>query len=285
MTKVEITAAAVVKRAKTGGRKPGVPNKPKVDGAPVPQDFLASIKSPYPAYRLVRTDQLIPYARNARTHSRESIKKIAASISEFGFTNPVLTDGKRGIVAGHGRVLAAKTLGLDVVPAIELSHLSAAQRQAYVLADNRLALDAGWDEELLASELGELSDLGFDLALTGFDERELAGFMGGAGDAASESGAGSLAAQFGIPPFTVLNAREGWWQSRKAAWLALGIQSEIGRGDTPSTSTSARAAPDAEPTYPRNRRPQAKRDPRRFADALGSRPRQRDTGGGANARR
>lgn len=184
MTKVETTAAAVVKRAKTGGRKEGTPNRSKVDGAPLPQDFVSPLKSqsPFPAYKLVRVDQLVPYATNARTHSPEQLRKIEASIREFGFTNPVLTDGKKGIVAGHGRVLAAQQLGMDVVPSIELSHLTAAQRRAYVLADNRLAEEAGWDEELLASELGELSDLGFDLSLTGFNERELVQFMAGSGE-------------------------------------------------------------------------------------------------------
>jgi DNA modification methylase len=173
---------------KTGGRKAGTPNKPKVDrgsllangAAPEPVNFHDK-KARFPAYRLARTDQLVPYATNARTHSPEQIAKIAASMKEFGFTNPVLTDGKKGIVAGHGRVLAAQQLGMDVVPSIELSHLTAAQRRAYVLADNRLAEEASWDEELLASELGELSDLGFDLALTGFNERELVQFMAGSG--------------------------------------------------------------------------------------------------------
>jgi hypothetical protein len=190
---------------KTGGRKAGTPNKPKVDrglllaGGPPSEDFLSTIKSrpaaplpkmhsQFPAYRLARTDELVPYATNARTHSPEQIAKIATSMKEFGFTNPVLTDGKKGIVAGHGRVLAAQQLGMDVVPSIELSHLTAAQRRAYVLADNRLAEEASWDEELLATELGELSDLGFDLSLTGFNERELVQFMAGEGADRSEPG-------------------------------------------------------------------------------------------------
>ena len=117
------------------------------------------------------------YARNARTHSEEQVAQIAASIREFGFTNPVLTDGNNGIIAGHGRVLAARKLGLAEVPVIELAHLTPAQRRAYVLADNKLALNAGWDEDLLRLELAELQDLGFDLGLTGFDEDEIAGFL------------------------------------------------------------------------------------------------------------
>lgn len=116
---------------------------------------------------------LIPYARNARTHTDEQVAQIAASIKEFGWTNPVLTDGENGIVAGHGRVLAARKLGLDQVPTLPLDGLSKGQLRAYVLADNKLAENAGWDRELLAIELGELRDEGFDLALTGFGDEEL----------------------------------------------------------------------------------------------------------------
>jgi DNA modification methylase len=117
---------------------------------------------------------LIPYAKNSRTHSPEQIDQLAASIREFGWTTPILVDGKSGIIAGHGRVLAARQLGMLEVPCIELAHLSDAQRRAYVLADNKLALNAGWDAALLRLELGELKDLGFDLALIGFGELEMA---------------------------------------------------------------------------------------------------------------
>jgi DNA modification methylase len=116
---------------------------------------------------------LIPYARNARTHSDAQVALIAGSIREFGFTNPVLVDGANGIIAGHGRVLAARQLGLATVPVIELGHLSEAQRRAYILADNRLAEQAGWDREMLALELGDLQLDRFDLGLTGFDDDEL----------------------------------------------------------------------------------------------------------------
>ena len=122
-------------------------------------------------YRKVET--LIPYARNPRTHSDAQVAKIAASIVEYGWTNPVLVDGDNGVIAGHGRLAAARKLGLDEVPVIELGHLTPAQKRAYVISDNRLALDAGWDEELLALELAELSEAGYDLALTGFDESEI----------------------------------------------------------------------------------------------------------------
>ena len=117
--------------------------------------------------------RLKPYARNPRTHSPEQIAKIAVSIQEFGFTNPILVDENAGIIAGHGRLEAARQLGLEQVPVIELTHLSEAQKRAYIIADNRLALDAGWDEGLLAEELKALEGLDFDLSLTGFDEDEL----------------------------------------------------------------------------------------------------------------
>ena len=116
---------------------------------------------------------LIPYVNNARTHDDTQITQIAASIKEFGFNSPVLVDGENGIIAGHGRVMAAKKLGLDEVPTIELKHLTKTQKKAYILADNRLALNSGWDNDLLALELGELSDDGFNLDLLGFDDTEL----------------------------------------------------------------------------------------------------------------
>lgn len=131
------------------------------------------MKTQFPIYKTVKTDSLIPYARNSRTHSEQQISKIAASIKEFGFLNPVIIDGASGIVAGHGRVMAAQKLGMDELPVIEASHLSDAQRRAYVIADNRLALDAGWDEEMLRVEFAELEALGFDLDLTGFAHQEM----------------------------------------------------------------------------------------------------------------
>ncbi|CAM5220340.1 hypothetical protein CDEF62S_00627 [Castellaniella defragrans] len=120
-----------------------------------------------------RTESLIPYARNARTHSDAQVAQIAASIREFGFNNPVLVDGRHGIIAGHGRVLAARKLDMDEVPVIELSHLSDSQRRAYILADNRLAQNAGWDEELLRLELADLKLLDLDLELLGFANDEI----------------------------------------------------------------------------------------------------------------
>jgi DNA modification methylase len=189
-------------RPKTGGRKAGTPNKPRRAAAatdliasagarareanaktdanyadPIP-DGLGESGPKFPPYRLAKVDTLIPYEKNPRTHSPEQVALIAALITEYGFTNPVLVDGKRGVIAGHGRVLAAKMLGMDVVPAIELSHLNAAQRRAYVIADNASALKASWDDDLLLGELTDLRDAGFDLSLTGFDGVELDALFG-----------------------------------------------------------------------------------------------------------
>lgn len=122
-------------------------------------------------------ERLVPYERNARTHSPEQVAQIAASIQEFGFTNPILVDGQDGILAGHGRLMAAKELGLAEVPVVVLDHLTAAQRRAYVLADNKLALNAGWDEELLRLELTDLGELDFNLSLIGFSDDELADLL------------------------------------------------------------------------------------------------------------
>jgi DNA modification methylase len=125
------------------------------------------------AISMLPVESLIPHARNARTHSEAQVSLIAGSIREYGFNNPVLVDDRIGIIAGHGRVLAAQKLGLKTVPTICLSHLSDAQKRAYMLADNRLAERAGWDKELLALELADLSDLGIDLAELGFEAAEL----------------------------------------------------------------------------------------------------------------
>jgi len=119
-------------------------------------------------------DDLLPYAKNSRTHSNEQVAQIAASIKEFGFNNPVLIDREGTIIAGHGRVMAARKLGLAEVPTIRLGHLNENQRKAYVIADNRLALNAGWDTEMLALELTDLKNEDFDLSLLGFDDDELA---------------------------------------------------------------------------------------------------------------
>lgn len=122
-------------------------------------------------------EDLIPYVRNSRTHSDAQVAQIAASIREFGFTNPVLTDGAKGIIAGHGRVLAARKLGLVRVPTIDLAYLSDAQKRAYIIADNQLATKAGWNGDMLRIELQDLQTQGFDLALTGFEDEELGALL------------------------------------------------------------------------------------------------------------
>ena len=121
----------------------------------------------------VEVSALIPYARNSRTHDDAQVAQISASIKEFGWTNPILVDGDKGIIAGHGRLMAARKLGMTKVPVIELKDMTEAQKKAYVIADNRLALNAGWDNAMLTIELKDLEDEGFDLSITGFDDSEL----------------------------------------------------------------------------------------------------------------
>ena len=149
------------------------------------------------AYEIVqqRTDALLPYARNSRTHSDEQIAQIAASIREFGFTNPVLVDGDNNIVAGHGRVMAAKKLGLPDVPTVNVGWMSEVQRRAYVIADNQLALNAGWDESVLAQETEWLQEQQFDTSLLGFSADYLDGLL--AEEAATDVG---LVDQDDAPP-------------------------------------------------------------------------------------
>ena len=135
-------------------------------------------------------DTLRPYERNARTHSKRQIRQIAKSIQRFGFCNPVLIDNQRQIIAGHGRVAAARLLGIDQVPTVELAHLSEAEKRAYVLADNRLAEKAGWDREILAIELQALVDLDFEVELTGFETAEIDLVLEEANEAAATPGRG-----------------------------------------------------------------------------------------------
>lgn len=207
---------------KTGGRVKGSVNKPKVvhtsaatsdtttvaaAGRGAPGTSLpgsrARVREPSDPsmrkYRMQRVASLIAYENNPRTHSPAQIDLIARMITEFGFTNPVLVDGRRGIIAGHGRVLAAEKLGMEAVPTLELSHLNAAQRRAYVIADNKSAERAGWDDELLALELGELRDEGFDLSLTGFDLGELSALFGDAQGLTDPDDAPPLADPISVP--------------------------------------------------------------------------------------
>lgn len=147
--------------------------------------FLLRMKQKQLTVTYKRTEDLIPYVNNARTHSDEQVTQIASSIKEFGFNNPILTDGENGVIAGHGRLLAAKKLGLETVPTIELSGLTKAQKKAYILADNKIALNSGWDIDLLRIELQELQDT--DLApVTGFSDEELNALLSGTTEPAEE---------------------------------------------------------------------------------------------------
>ena len=133
--------------------------------------------------KMVSINKLVPYVNNARTHSKEQIAKLRGSLREFGFINPVIIDKDYGIIAGHGRVLAAKEENMDQVPCVLVDYLTAAQKKAYILADNRFAMDAGWDEEMLRVEIESLQGEDFDISLTGFDEKELADLFGAGSDA------------------------------------------------------------------------------------------------------
>lgn len=125
------------------------------------------------AIKYKKTADLVPYANNSRLHDETQLGQLVASINEFGFTNPVLLDGANGIIAGHGRVMAANVLGLETVPTIELQHLTDEQKAAYVITDNKLAQNAKWDDEILRLELQSLSDADYDLSILGFDEASL----------------------------------------------------------------------------------------------------------------
>lgn len=174
-------------RAKSGGKKTGKPAssrsktaKTAPQTAPPQADGTtrATIRLP-DELEWWSVDDLIPYERNPRTHSENQITKIAASLIEFGWTNPILADDYGNVIAGHGRLLAAQMLGMETVPVIRLPHMTDEQRRAYVIADNQLALDAGWDEELLVAELGALRVGGFNMAAVGFDLHELHKLIGG----------------------------------------------------------------------------------------------------------
>ncbi len=201
---------------------------------------------------LRRVADLVPYERNTRVHSPEVVARLVAIIGEMGWTSPILVDGQ-GIVAGHKRRLAALSIYADggtirlpgghvlpdgTVPVIDVTGWTEAQRRAYVIADNQTTIESEWDGEMLKLELGWLADQGFDMDLTGFDDETLAAALASIdGEDAPEPQADpdplrvSLADRFGVPPFSVLSARDGWWQDRKRAWLRLGIMSELGRGE------------------------------------------------------
>jgi len=211
--------------------------------------------------------ELVPYARNARTHGPEQVKQIAGLIRDYGWTNAILVDGD-GLVAGHGRLLAAQQLndaGVELrfvdgtpipaghVPTISTKGWTEQQRRAYILADNQSALNAGWNLEVLALELDEMRDLGVDLDAIGFPAATIADLIGTDKTGPAPREVGSLSAAFMVPPFSILNAREGWWQARKRGWLALGIKSELGRGgeshSTPPHGPTVTQGPDGKLQY------------------------------------
>ncbi len=176
------------------------------------------------------------YARNPRKND-ERVDRMVESINEFGFRIPVVAKSDGSVVDGHLRLKAAKKLGMETVPVVLADDLTDAQIKAFRLLANRSANWAEWDDELLRLELGELQDMDFDMSLTGFNADELESLLDMDGGKVEGSDVGEpearqkLSERFGVAPFSVLNAREGWWQERKSAWLALGIKSEIGRGD------------------------------------------------------
>ena len=177
--------------------------------------------------------RLIPYAKNPRKNDH-AIEQMARAITEFGFRIPIVAKSDGSVVDGHLRLKAGIKLGLATVPVALADDLSPAQIKAFRLLANRSATWADWDLEILRDELSALRIDGFDLALTGFDLPEISSLFADPNEGAPNDGpdkGGQLAARFGIAPFTVLNAREGWWQDRKRAWIALGIQSEVGRGE------------------------------------------------------
>jgi len=157
---------------------------------------------------IVDINRLVPYAKNARTHSDKQIKQLQASIREFGFINPVLIDGQYNIIAGHGRVLAATEEGLKELPCVYVDHLSKTQIKAYIIADNQLAMNASWDEELLKVDLEELKELNFDIDLLGFDDKELNKLFDG--DISEDDF--DVDAELGNPPITKLG--DSWQLGR-----------------------------------------------------------------------
>jgi hypothetical protein len=227
-------------------------------------DFMTA-----PKVLLRKIDDLTPDPRNARTHSGDQVGQIVASIRRFGWTNPILADDL--IRAGHGRLAAARAIYADggqihlapgperggaalppgTVPVIDCTGWTPEERKAYALADNQLALQAGWDTEILMAQLDELQAAEFDIAEIGFDDAAIEALSATEIDidpapSGKKAGGGSLATEFLIPPFTVLNAREGWWMDRKRTWLALGIKSEVGRGENLLRMSDTMLEPDPE---------------------------------------
>lgn len=192
-------------------------------------------------------ERLREYEKNPRKNDH-AVEPLAKAIAEFGFRVPILAKSDGMIIDGHLRLKAAQHLGMETVPVLLADDMSAAQVKAFRLAVNRMAELAEWDISLLSSEIRLLSDMGFDLDILGFPASDLADFLSPGQAAAGDVGggtAGNLADKFGAPPFSVLNARGGWWQDRKRAWLALGIKSEVGRGVAEDGDSDATLGKDA----------------------------------------
>lgn len=185
-------------------------------------------------------DKVIPYDTNPRVCPEKAVAKVAESLRTYGWRQPIVVDTEGVIIAGHTRRKAAELLGLKTVPVHVAHDMDPDDVRAYRIADNRVAEETSWDKDLLALEISGLNDAGFDLGALGFDTDQLDELLAFDPDAPAATGASppmapgeakaKLADRFGLPPFSVLNAREGWWQDRKRAWLGLGIQSELGRG-------------------------------------------------------
>ena len=178
-------------------------------------------------------EKVKPYRLNPRLIGESAIQKVADSIRSFGWRQPISVDAKGVVIVGHVRLLAARKLGEETVPVDVVSHLSKSEVRAYRIADNRTNEESGWDLQILGLEMGDLSAAGLDMTLTGFDMEQVEELVPpGKGEAAGPGGGiGSLVERFGVAPFSVLDARAGPWQDRKRAWLALGIESELGRGE------------------------------------------------------
>lgn len=197
----------------------------------------AAIAESWPANNIEKWElgRLLPYAQNPKTHTREQVELIKALIVHYGWTTPCLVDETGLLIAGHGRVIAASELGIVRVPVIVARGWSEADKRAYRIADNASADPswAPWNPALLKIEITDLGSMNFPLAMLAFPAVQLEEFRTWepAQAPTQESVNRALAEQFGVPPFTVLNARAGWWQMRKAAWIGLGMQPELGRGE------------------------------------------------------
>ena len=179
------------------------------------------------------------FEKNPMVHPEAQLAALERIILDSGFTTPLLIDKANVIIGGHGRAMVAERIGMTEVPCVRVKGLSAAQVKALRVSDNKLAELSMFDPDLLRTELLDLKDLGFDLALTGFGLDEIEEMLRPASEPIAPGP--SLMDRFGVAPFSVLNAREGWWQDRKAAWLGLGIRSEVGRGENVLDMSAAMA--------------------------------------------